>query len=339
MQVRLAVVGGNFHNQYMRYLSLAALIVCAACSGAHANNGSFDQWLVTFKQDAIQAGVPGKLVDETLGGAKPISKVIELDRKQPGDKITFTRYKNNILSKARVAKGRKLYKKHRAELEKVAAKTGVAPQYIIALWGIETNFGGYTGNFDTLKSLATLAYEGRRADFFRKELIAGLKILAEGKISKETLKGSWAGAMGQCQFMPSSYHSFAVDGDGDGVKDIWNSLPDVFASIANYLKIQGWDGEFRWGREVRLPKGMTLDRETLYNAKTLAEFRKQGITMANGQPLADIDVKGYVMHPGEPNEGSYIVYQNYHVLLDWNRSRYFATAVGLLADAIAAGGN
>ena len=211
---------------------------------------------------------------------------------------------------------------------------------MLALWGIETNFGGYTGNFDTLHSLATLAYEGRRADFFRKELMAGLRILAEGKISHATMEGSWAGAMGQCQFMPSSYHSYAVDGDGDGVKDIWNSLPDVFASIANYLKTEGWNGDLRWGRAVAIPATMKLDRETLYNAKTLKAFRALGVTLPNGQPLPGADnIKAYVMHPGEPNEGSYLVYENYHVLLDWNRSRYFATAVGLLADAIAAGGD
>ena len=322
----------------MRFFYVAALIACAACSGAHAKNQPFDAWLAEFKGDAVAAGVPAAIVDKALGDMQPIARVIELDRKQPEDKITFTRYKNNILSKARIKKGREKYKKHYAELKKVADKTGVAPKYMVALWGIETNFGGFKGNTVTLKALATLAHEGRRAEFFRKELIAGLKILAEGKIAHNTLKGSWAGAMGHCQFMPSSYHAYAVDGDGDGVKDIWHSLPDVFASIANYLKSEGWDGELRWGRAVQIPATMTLDRETLYNAKTLKAFNKLGVRLPNGQPLPDLDIPAYVMHPGEPNEGTYLVYQNYHVLLDWNRSRYFATAVGLLADAIAAGG-
>lgn len=322
----------------MRFFYLMALIGCAACSAAMANPQSFEAWRADFKKEAVAQGIPASVVARAIGDMQPLKQVIKLDRKQPEGTLSFSRYKQNILTKDRIAKGRALYRKHYKVLQRVTDSTGVPPQFIIALWGIETNYGGFTGNTNTLHALATLAYDGRRADFFRKELIAALRILADGNIAEHVMQGSWAGAMGQCQFMPSSYHQYAVDGDGDGVKDIWHSLPDVFASIGHYLQSEGWSSDVIWGREVKLPAGMALDRETLYQAKPLSVFKNRGVTLPSGAALPDANINGYLMHPGEPDEGAYLVYQNYHVLLHWNRSRYFATAVGLLADAIAAGG-
>jgi membrane-bound lytic murein transglycosylase B len=336
--IRLAEKSGNSHKRNMRYFYLCLMLCCAACSGAYANPQPFSEWLDAFKAEAVAEGIPANVVEKALGDATPIAKVIELDRKQPEGTISFSQYRERILSATRISKGRALYAQHLDALKKVQDKTGVPPQFIIALWGTETNFGGYTGTFDTLHSLATLAYDGRRSDFFRKELKAGLRILAQGDIPRTRLKGSWAGAMGHCQFMPSSYHRYAVDGDGDGIKDIWGSLPDVFASIGNYLATEGWSSQVPWGYEVRLPQGMALERDTLYQAKPVHAYAKQGVALTTGEALPHPHAKAYLMHPGEADEGAYMVYDNYHVLLDWNRSRYFATSVGLLADAIAAGG-
>jgi membrane-bound lytic murein transglycosylase B len=241
----------------------------------------------------------------------------------------------------RIHEGREKLAQHRKLLNKVANTYGVPPQYIVALWGIETSYGKITGGFDILSALATLAYEGRRASFFEKELIAALKILQGGHAGTDRLLGSWAGAMGQCQFMPSSYHRYAVDGDGDGDVDIWNSLPDVFASMANYLKTEGWNDDLRWGRAVVAPRAIP---ESLYgrdNMRPLSEWRRRGVMQASGAPLpvpADgSDPMAGLVAPDGVGGPSFLIYENYNVIMHWNRSTYFATSVGLLADAIASG--
>ena len=315
-------------------LLLATTLWVAFPLHASAADEGFQQWLKTFRAEASAQGIPDGVLDQVFSSMHEDARVVKLDRKQPEGKVSFTTYRGNIVTMDRIRKGQKLYAEHKALLDSISAHYKVPAQYIVALWGIETNFGGYTGNFSTLNSLATLAYEGRRADLFKKELMIALHLIAKGEVRPSQLIGSWAGAMGHCQFMPSSFEKFAVDWNKNGKKDIWTELPDVFASVANYLSQEGWNQTQPWGIAVRIKPGHQLKHEDLYQPLTHREVSAlEVITHQNTAP-ASFEGNSYLMHPGEPHEGTFLVFENYHVLLKWNRSRYFATAVGLLADAI-----
>jgi membrane-bound lytic murein transglycosylase B len=268
------------------------LAVALPASLAFAQQQSFDSWLQGFSAKAQAQGIPQPVIDNAFKGLTVDDYVIKLDRKQPEGTITFTKYVSNAVNPRRVRQGREYMQNHRALLNQISQTYGVEPQIIIALWGIETDYGANTGNFSVIQSLATLAYEGRRAELFEKQLMAALQIIASGQWNQFDLIGSWAGAMGNCQFMPTSYQKYAVDWDKDGKADIWHSLPDTFASIANYLKTEGWQPNTGWGK------------------------------------------RGGTMYPGKPEEGGFTTTSNYDVLLHWNRSRYFATSVGLLSDEL-----
>lgn len=296
---------------------------------------SFDVWVRAFKKEAVGKGVSKSLLDEAFVGVKPISKIIQLDRKQPEGTMTFAKYKSNVLNQARIDKGRKLYKQHKALLDRISEKYGVPAPYIVALWGIETSFGANTGGFGVVNSLATLAYDGRRSEYFRAELLNAFKILDEGHISLSSMKGSWAGAMGQNQFMPTSFLAYAVDYDGDGRRDIWTTIPDVFASTANYLSKSGWKFEERWGRSVRLKKPISENQIGVKIVKPLEEWSKMGVVFADGSALPPLKMNASLVAPDGVKGGMYLVYDNYKVIMKWNKSTYFATSVGLLADLIA----
>ncbi len=204
--------------------------------------------------------------------------------------------------------------------------------------GVESNFGKLTGGYNVIDALTTLAYDGRREDFFRKEAMAALTILDQGHITASKMKGSWAGAMGQCQFMPSSFLNFAVDGNGDGKKDIWNNKEDVFASAANYLSQSGWDDNYTWGRQVHVPKGLSssLLGRSKENAKSLQQWNELGVRRLNGNvlPVLDEDIDAWLIMPDDENGRAYLIYNNYQVLMKWNRSYYFGLAVSHLADKL-----
>lgn len=321
-----------------RKTSLALVFaVVASCHSAFAAAEPFGSFLAKLRQDALQQGISQQTVGAALPDFDPIGKVIELDGKQPEKKWTFADYKKRIVDPVRIRRGRELMETHAALLGDISRKYGVAPQYIVALWGIETNYGKNQGDFNTVRSLATLAWEGRRADFFRGELMLALKIIDQGHIRAADMKGSWAGALGQNQFMPSSFVNFAQDGNGDGRKDIWNDLADVFASTANYLSRSGWkDGE-RWGREIRLPAGFNPAASGLENRRPIDEWKRMGITLPGGAALPSATgMTASVVLPDGVAGPAYLVYDNYRVFMKWNRSTYFATSVGLIADAIAA---
>ncbi len=295
----------------------------------------FPTWLQNFKLEAARAGISQKTIDEALTGIQPLPKVIQLDKKQPEKKISFAQYKKNVVNQHRIAEGRRLLAQNRAELNRVEKIYGVAPQYVVALWGIETNYGTNTGGFKVIDSLATLAWEGRRAAFFKSELIKALKIIDHGHISAANMKGSWAGAMGQNQFMPSSFFNFAVDANGDGHIDIWNTKSDVFASTANYLSKSGWTPGERWGRHVKLPKSFPKELIGPKIVKPLSYWKKVGVRDANGAEFPNENMGASIVAPDGLGGETYIVYGNYRTIMTWNRSTYFATSVGLLADAIA----
>ncbi len=313
-----------------------AIFFMMSAASAHAK--PMDTFVRGLREKARAEGISDDLLDQVFDGFTINHRVLAKDKQQPEDTLRFTKYRQNIVSAARVQKGREMYAKHRILLEQVAKTYGVPAPYILALWGIETNYGSFSGGENVPRALASLAYEGRREALFTREFITSLKIIQEGNISFDQMKGSWAGAMGQCQFMPSSYLHFAVDYDGDGHKNIWTSLPDVFASIANYLNQSGWQQHEGWGKEVTLPQGFDVAQENINGFFPITHWRDRGIRFADGTSLPDgTSPQAAFMLPGKPSEGAYLIYPNYHIFLKWNFSRLFGTAVGLLADEIAKG--
>ncbi|HJN22838.1 MAG TPA: lytic murein transglycosylase [Rhodospirillales bacterium] len=298
---------------------------------------SFARWLEDLRQDALRHGISAATLDKALSGIKPISRVIELDRKQPELTLTFDQYQRRVVPKSRVEKGKRKLRENRALLEKIGKRYGVQPRFIVALWGIETDFGRITGGFPVIPALTTLAFDGRRGAYFRRQLLDALTILDQGHVDIANMVGSWAGAMGQCQFMPSSFLAYAVDFDGDGRKDIWNSKGDVFASAANYLSRSGWRNDQTWGRAVKLPQIFDPDLADLKLQKRLSEWQRMGVRKTNGGDLPKRDLMASVVLTGRPAGPAFVVYNNYRTILKWNRSTLFAVAVGSLADRIEGG--
>ena len=322
-----------------KILILLAVFTLAACAPKMSPDPTTSlppppaAWLDQIKQQAIASGVSPATVHAALDNFIPNPRVVELDRKQPETTITFAAYRHNTISAARINKGADLMRLYAPELAAAEMRSGVPAQMIVALWGIESSFGQNMGSFETVNSLATLAYEGRRADFFRSELIAALHILDQEHMSSHDLRGSWAGAMGQCQFMPSTYLKYAVDGDGQGRRDIWTDPADVIASIANYLAAEGWQRNIPWGREVN-PGDATSSDAGLTQSHSLAEWFAKGVTTLDGQPLPDEALQASLLQPDGDSGPSFLVTDNLRALMRWNRSTYFALSAGLLSDAV-----
>lgn len=316
-------------------LSIIVLSIFWLASCANAANQSVDSWLRVVKQEAIAKGISADVVDAALRDFQPNPRIIRLDKKQPEGTLTFAEYMERVVPTSRINEGRRMYQENKGLLEKVGKQYGVPPNFIVALWGIETNYGSNTGGFDIIPALATLAYDGRRSEFFRDEMMKALQIVDAGHIPLSEFDGSWAGAMGQSQFMPSSFLAYAQDYDGDGRKDIWNTRADVFASIANYLSKSGWNQFETWGQRVQLPKGFNTKLASRDIKKSLSFWSRLGVKNADGSALPQRhNVMASIVYPGKEGEESYLTYKNYDVIMKWNRSTYFATAVGTLADAI-----
>ncbi len=316
----------------------------AAEDPAEVMRRAFAEWKQGFIEEAVRQGIKQEIAEDALKNVQPVQKIIDLDRKQPERTITFSEYLKNVVPVRRVRKGQKLLQENKALLEEIGRKYGVQPRFIVALWGIETDYGGYTGNNYVPEALATLAFDERRREFFTKELVNALLILQEGHVAMRDMQGSWAGAMGQTQFMPSSFVNFAVDYNGDGRKDIWDSKHDIFASIANYLSKTGWDDRTTWGRRVKIPanldKNLANDKKI---KKSLKEWQNLGVRRITGKDLPlRTDIRASLVLPDKDkkaanNQGdsevyAFLVYDNYRTIMKWNRSYYFATAVGLLSD-------
>jgi membrane-bound lytic murein transglycosylase B len=313
------------------FLVLAGL---CAVAPARAADEDFAHWLAGLRQEAIADGIRPATLDRALAGLEPLPRVIELDRQQPETVITYAEYLHRVVSRERREVARERLAQNRALLEDIGRRYGVQPRFIVALWGIETSFGAASGRFPVIGSLATLAYDGRRSAFFRAELINALRIVDGGNIDPKEMLGSWAGAMGQSQFMPSSYLLYAVSYSGDGRRDIWHRREDVFASIANYLSQLGWRGDEGWGRVVRLPARRDPALIGMGVRKPLAEWRRLGLRRADGGPLPMSPVEASLLQPGGADGPAVLVYDNYRALMKWNSSNYFATAVGFLADSM-----
>ncbi|WEK42774.1 MAG: lytic murein transglycosylase [Candidatus Sphingomonas colombiensis] len=335
--------------------TIAAIATLASASIAvpavAQDEAGFQAYLPTLRAQALAAGVRPATVDSVLPTLTYNARVVELDRQQPGGSPNgpismFAPYRAQHVDSARITRGRAAYLANRGRLAAVEAQTGVPESIMVAIWGHETNYGSYTGNFDLLRSLATLAYEGRRRDLFSGEFIAGLKMLDRG-VSRDQLKGSWAGATGSPQFLPSIYLRLARDGDGDGRIDIWNSSADTLASIGNYFVQAGWRPRQPWGVAVNVPAGYNrsgqVNRlisprcprvfERHSGWRTMAEWRALGLVPQSGAWPAD-DVLATLLEPDGPGNTAYLLTSNYRVILDYNCSNFYALSVGLLADAV-----
>ncbi|MDY0008695.1 MAG: lytic murein transglycosylase [Bdellovibrionales bacterium] len=322
---------------FFRSLFMAVLLQTLAVPVAHAADKPFPQWMKEFKAEARQKGISDKTLAQAMPASlKPIDRIIELDRKQPEGTTQFDDYLERIVSRARVEKGITRMLTYPTLLGRVSNAYGVEKEVIVALWGVETNYGDYTGGFDIVNALATLAYDGRRSDYFRGELINALKILDEGHIKHENMKGSWAGAMGQVQFMPSSFFRFAEDFNGDGRRDIWTTQADVFASAANYLAKSGWKKGQPWGRKVSIPDDIDRNLLGVNNKYSLQYWHDRGVRLPDGKTTVPFEgqAQASIVQPSGPGTSAYMVYENFQVILKWNRSSYFATSVLLLSERL-----
>ena len=305
----------------------------------------FADWLVELTQEARDRGFSEALVEQTLAGLEPLHRVIASDRSQAELNPGFNRYLSARLTRAMITRGQDLSIEHRALLDRIERTYNVQRRFLLAIWGLESRFGRVTGNVPVFQALATLAWEPRRSTMFRGELFNALTMVQRGYIDAPSMTGSWAGAMGQAQFMPSSYLSYAVDFDGDGRRDIWKSTGDALASIANYLERSGWNGDETWGREVRLssaareeitrtvPKrsGGCFAIRNMTERRPLNEWETLGVRLAGGRPLPRANLSAGLVDVGER---TFLVYPNYDAILAYNCAHYYALTVALLADRL-----
>jgi membrane-bound lytic murein transglycosylase B len=309
---------------------------------AQPSPASFSQWLEGVRAEAAKRGISRGTIDLALSNLAPNPKVVELDRRQPEFSQTFSRYLNSYVSERRIDEGRVQLVQRAALLSGLERDFDVQARFLVAFWGAESNYGRVTGDFPVITSLATLAFDGRRAELFRAELFNALTILDRGHIPLERMKGSWAGAMGNTQFMPSTFLRHAVDRDGDAHIDIWGSVPDALASAANYLRSMNWNGAGTWGREVKLPAGFdvglaSLDIEARETMMPLPRWAALGLRRADGGPLPPREIAASLVLPQGAAGPAVLVYDNYRTILRWNRSAFYAIAVGHLADRLTGG--
>lgn len=291
---------------------------------------SWDQWLKAFRQEAIAAGVSPTVFDQAFEGVRPDPRTVSFDRKQPEQRLTYQRYRDSRGDNYRITLGRKKLAQNDELLQRIGREYGVDPCIITSLWGIESSYGHYMGTFPVIKSLATLAYDDRRAAFFRKELLYALRILDNGDVTMDKFVGEWAGGSGQPQFLPSSWFRYAVDYDGDGKKDIWSSKPDVFASIANYLKLNGWQSYQPWYVEVEVPKQWRDIPEDEWHP--VAYWLQQGVHVQVQYQLPSDDLAARLI---KPYGGPYLlVFKNFDVIKRYNNSTFYAGTVGYIANKI-----
>ncbi|QIB65933.1 lytic murein transglycosylase [Kineobactrum salinum] len=317
----------------MRFRPTNVLLVLLLAATASADD-EFAVCLAGLQQQALDAGVAEPLVMALVPGLERQARVLELDRQQPEFVQTFAQYLDARVTPARIERGRVLYRQHRDFLRQLTREYGVPGQYLIAFWGLETNFGSYLGRMPTLDSLATLACDARRSEFFSAEFIAALQLLQREELDPAQMRGSWAGAVGHTQFMPTSYLRYAVDGDGDGTVDLWRSEQDALASGANLLRQLGWQPDLRWGREVQLQRDFPFELAGPATRKPQAEWAQLGVRRADGAALDETDEQASVLLPAGYAGPAFLVYDNFDVIMHWNRSESYGISVGHLADRI-----
>ncbi|WP_228350806.1 MULTISPECIES: lytic murein transglycosylase [Limnobaculum] len=305
----------------------------ASEQSAAYNESQFPAYVEKLKARALSEGINQQTIDQAFANVYFLSRVIDSDKNQLEKKITLDDYLQRVLPTWKVERARQMYQANKTKLNKASKRSGVPASYIVALWGMESTFGKRQGKEDIISALATLAFEGRREEFFTNQLIAALQILQQGHIQADQFKGSWAGAMGQSQFMPTSFLKYGLDGNGDGRIDIWNTLDDVFASTANYLATEGWNSNEGWGQEVRVTKDLTDNVVGLEDnkVKTVAEWQKLGIVLSH---KVSANQRAWIIQPDDAQGRTFMVFNNFRTIMHWNRSTYFAISIGTLADKV-----
>lgn len=309
----------------------------------------FSQWLDGVRQEAADKGISQPILEAAFAGVEPVKRIVERDRSQAEFKLTYQIYADRLLTRNNIAAGHRMMRDKAAVLNAVAKKYDVQPRFIVAIWGMETRYGAVKPTMPVIPALATLAWDRRRSQFFRNELMQALWMLEKGHINLERMLGSWAGAMGQPQFMPSSYMAYARDFDGDGYRDIWTTEADVFASIANYLRSHGWHSDQTWGRRVNLPADAAAFRaalpkrtkrsgcraiDAMSGPLRLSEWQARGVRRAGGGDLPTRDLKASLVEPDGPDGPAFLVYRNYHSILRYNCAHLYGLAVSALSDRI-----
>lgn len=317
---------------------LAAFAASLVMAGAaRAEEPSFEDWLQGFRAEAQAAGIRAEIVDLAFEGVKANERVFKLNDDQPEFARAIWDYLDGAVSSDRIANGRKKLAENAPLLSRIEASYGVSAETIVAIWGLESSYGAIMGNYDAIEALATLAWQGRRTAYGRSQLIGALKILQNGYADRHELKGSWAGAMGHTQFIPTTYLAYAVDDDGDGHRDIWSNLGDVFASTANYLAASKFRAGEPWGVEVRLPENFDYAMADVNERHALAEWAAMGVTAARGSLIGEYDpnLRGRVLLPAGARGPAFLVFENYEAILKYNNSTAYGLAVSLLAERIA----
>lgn len=327
------------------FLSSTLLSACAVSASPDPvadvapaqEQADFATCVVTLQQKAKAAGISQQIIDTTVANLKYVPRVIELDNQQPEFTTTFGDYFDKRVTAWRVEQGKKMLAEHKSLLAKLTKEYGVPGQYIVAFWGLETNFGSYKGSMPVLDSLGTLACDPRRSDYFTGELLQALTLKQQYNFADSKMVGSWAGAMGHTQFMPTNYRKYAVDGDGDGVADLWNSTDDALTSAANFLQHLGWKADERWGREVLIPSDYSFAYLGGKHPLPLVKWRELNVKQVNGQPLSTPDMQAALYLPAGHTGPAFLGYDNFNVIMRWNRSEFYAISVGHLADRINGG--
>lgn len=325
----------------------SSMLVSSACAGEraptqtlastsameHQAEQSFDQWQTNFREQALASGIQATLFDRAFSGVTPDLAVLKADQSQPEFTRPVWEYLDGALSSQRQATGRVMLARHAALLQRIEARYGVDRHILVAIWGLESNFGSNMGDRSVIRSLATLAHQGRRSSFAQAQLLAALEILQRGDISVSGMTGSWAGAMGQTQFIPTTYNDYAVDFDGTGKRDIWNSEADALASAANYLKQSNWQAGANWGKEVRLADGFDYALADMSTRKSLSDWAELGVTDARGRSLdTRSNEKATLILPAGHRGPAFLIKNNFRSILRYNNSTSYALAIGLLSE-------
>lgn len=319
--------------------SLLSLVLLLAASKSLAQDNltvepTFEQCRSSLRQKALDEGFSDFILNDVIGNLTPLERVIKLDRSQPEFTESFAGYVRKRVSKLRIETGKRMLQEHAVLLNGLEREYGIPPRYIVAFWGLETNFGSNKGKVEILNALATLACDPRRSQYFTQELFSVFSLLENQQVKREQLLGSWAGAMGHMQFMPTALKTYGKDGDGDGKLNVWDSLPDAFTSAAHYLQQIGWNKEEIWGRRVEIPKNFAFGEVTFDKAYPLSHFKTLGITKTFKRPLPDYETQAQLVLPAGHTGPAFLVYENFSVILKWNFSQNYALAVGLLADQL-----
>lgn len=319
-------------------LSIISMVSSAQETKAELQNllseQEFSLCIISLQEKALEAGISDKTTNEVLGASRYLTNVIGYDRNQPEFVQTFPNYMRKRVNDWRINKGREMLSKHRELLTNLTQKYGIPAHYLVAFWGLETNFGAYKGKMPIIDSLATLACDPRRSEFFSKELILALELMERENLATETMVGSWAGAMGHTQFMPSAYLQYAVDGDGDNKVNLWDSEVDALTSAANFLRHLGWVSGYKWGREVALNENFDHKLAGKDKVHHLSYWSENGVTKTDGGDLGNSDIDASLLLPAGHTGPAFLVYSNFDVIMRWNNSESYALAVGYLADRI-----